>query len=55
MKFHNARRFFVTQYVQNGGTEVQLRKIVGHAGQQMTDHYTVQREDMSGLAEIVNI
>ena len=30
-KFHNTRRFFNTQFVENGGSEPQLRKITGHS------------------------
>lgn len=52
---HNLRRFFITQYVENGGHEAQLRKIVGHASQSMTDLYLVQPEDMGKIAQIVNI
>lgn len=54
-KFHNTRRFFVTHYMEKGGTETQLRKIVGHASQQMTDLYTAQRNDMREFADIINI
>ena len=54
-KFHNLRRFFNRQYLENGGTEVHLRKIMGHAGREMTDLYFSQQENMTELAKIVNI
>jgi len=52
---HNLRRFFITQYVENGGGEAQLRKIVGHASESMTDLYLVQPENLGKVASIVNL
>lgn len=54
-KFHNVRRFYITQYVQRGGSEPQLRKIVGHGSVGMTDLYTAQLEDMKNLGSIINL
>lgn len=54
-KFHNMRRFFITHYGERGGTEAQLRKIVGHGSVQMTDLYTVQREKLDDISRLVNL
>lgn len=52
---HNHRRAFCMMYLENGGDEVQLRKLVGHSDFSMTDLYTVQRNDLGKIASIVNI
>lgn len=54
-KFHNFRRFFVTAFIERGGHEAHLRKLVGHASEEMTDTYTVLRDDLGPVATIVNI
>lgn len=54
-KFHNSRRFFIKHYIERGGNEAQLRKIVGHACQRMTDWYNTQDENMTPLADVVSI
>ena len=55
IKFHNLRRFYCISFIENGGNEVTLRKLVGHQDQRMTDLYTTMREDYTELAQIVNI
>jgi integrase len=52
---HNLRRFFITQYVENGGHEAQLRKMVGHASQTMTDWYLSMPENFEKISSIVNL
>jgi integrase len=54
-RFHGTRRFYVTHFMENGGNETQLRKIVGHAGQQMTDLYTARPNDLRKAAEVINL
>lgn len=54
-KFHNLRRWYVTNFVENGGNEAQLRKIVGHGSVQMTDLYTARPSDLRKAAEVINL
>lgn len=53
-KFHNARRFYCTQFLIRGGVESQLRKIVGHGTVEMTNLYTVQQDNIKALAANMN-
>ena len=54
-KFHNCRRFFICNYLESGGTEADLRKIVGHGSVRMTDHYMVQRDKLEDISKLVNL
>ncbi len=54
-KFHNLRRFYCTMFIQNGGSEATLRKLVGHQDKRMTDLYMSLGSDYSTLAQTVNL
>jgi integrase len=54
-RFHNCRYFYVREYLQKGGVEAQLRKIVGHACQRMTDRYNTLPKNMNPLAQVMSI
>lgn len=53
--FHSLRRYFVTNYLQNGGNPAQLRKIVGHADAEMTNLYFTMGDNLGEIASIVNM
>lgn len=55
MRFHNCRYFYVREYLTRGGVEAQLRKIVGHASQRMTDRYNTLPKDMVTQAQVVSV
>ena len=54
-KFHNLRRFYITAFLENGGSEAILRQIVGHRDFRMTDRYTHLGSDFSQFAKVVHI
>lgn len=40
IRFHDIRHTFVSNFMMNGGTELECRKIVGHSSSAQLDHYT---------------
>lgn len=52
---HNFRRWFCNAFIEQNGNPIHLRKIVGHASEEMTDHYTTLNEDLATVSALVNV